>query len=273
MYKMRLTSGWYPKEKRKCEEEIKEFSSYYQNVQGYKRGGLVPHAGWFFCGKLICGVIQILKNNNPDPDLICVIGGHLTSNSPVLYLGYSEAETPLGNIKIDKVATEWITERLEFKCLEPNNGDNTVEIVLPFVKYFFPDVPIIGFRAPSSKLSIKLGNIIRDYADKNNLNLITIGAADLTHYGPNYDFMPAGFGKSGIEWARNNDKKLIDRILSLDAESVLSLANSEYSSCSPGPIASLIEFSKESKPFLLDYYTSYDIYPSDSFVGYVGILF
>jgi len=271
-YKMRL-QGWYPKDQKKCYEEIISYSSYYPVKEGYKKAGIVPHAGWFFCGRLIGGVIKSLKNNNPKPDLIGIIGGHLFSNSPVLYLDYKEAETPLGNIKIDKDATEDILNKIEYKALEPNNGDNTIEIVLPFIKYFFDNVPIIGFRAPSSRLAIDLGKIISDYVSKNGLNAILIGASDLTHYGPNYDFYPGGLGDNGIKWSNNNDKKLIDRVLALDSEGVIEHANSNYSSCSPGPIATVIEFAKDTKPFLLDYYTSYDIYQSSSFVGYAGILF
>jgi AmmeMemoRadiSam system protein B len=53
--------------------------------------------------------------------------------------------TPLGNIPVDKE----ITEQLEFngKFLEindiPHLGEHSIEIILPFVKYCFPDASIV----------------------------------------------------------------------------------------------------------------------------------
>jgi hypothetical protein len=80
-----------------------------------------------------------------------------------------------------------------------------------------------------------------------------------------------------VEWVkRENDKGLIDRALKMDTEGLLKHALENNSACSAGAAISAMTTCKTlgaEKGVLLDYYTSYDIMPDESFVGYAGILY
>jgi hypothetical protein len=80
-----------------------------------------------------------------------------------------------------------------------------------------------------------------------------------------------------VKWVKEvNDKEYVDRALAMDATGVLRVAASDQSSCSAGATAAAISAARTmgaSKANLVDYYTSYDIRPDNSFVGYAGILF
>ena len=71
-------------------------------------------------------------------------------------------------------------------------------------------------------------------------------------------------------------KGLFDRALKMDTEGLLKHAQKNDSACSAGAAASAIATCKAlgaEQGVLIDYYTSYDILPDESFVGYAGILF
>jgi AmmeMemoRadiSam system protein B len=62
----------------------------------------------------------------------------------------------------------------------------------------------------------------------------------------------------------------------MDPEDLLRHAQENDSACSAGASASAIATCKAlgvEKGILLDYYTSYEIMPDDSFVGYAGIVY
>ena len=107
--------------------------------------------------------------------------------------------------------------------------------------------------------------------------IICIGSTDLTHYGPNYGFMAKGLGPSSVEWVKKeNDRLFIEQALQMNAEGLLRHAVENDSACSPGAVASAVTTCKAlgaEHGVLLDYYTSYDIMPDDSFVGYAGIVY
>ncbi len=275
IFNMKLPEGWYPKSKAACIAEIESMYENYHPDHNHEVGGIIPHAGWYFCGKLSVNVIKTLSINKPTPDLICVVGGHLGAQHPILVFNYDEAETPLGNIKIEKGIAKEVVKNLSV-ANDPNEGDNTVEINLPIIKYYFENTPVIAFRAPPSELAIQLGHALKQYALDHKLNILLLGAADLTHYGPNYGFTPHGEGEEALRWVKEeNDRSLIDAMFKKDYESIINQSNSNKSSCSGGAIAAVCAYSEITPkiPALIDYYTSYDVYPNSSFVGYVGMIF
>lgn len=70
-----------------------------------------------------------------------------------------------------------------------------------------------------------------------------------------------------------NDKRFVDAALKLDPSTMLKLATRDQCACSAGAAAAAVAVAKKlgaNKAHLVDYYTSYDIIPRDSFVGYMG---
>ena len=186
-------------------------------------------------------------------------------------------ETPFGEIEVHQDFLKKLIERVETRKESPSTEDNTIEVQLAMVKYFFPETRLLAIRPPFSRDAITLGKEIARLAEDENLSIVAVGSTDLTHYGPNYGFAPKGVGPASVEWVKKvNDKVFIDSALKMDPEGLLDHARKNDSACSAGAAAAALATSEalgSTRGILLDYYTSYDIMRDDSFVGYAGIVY
>ncbi len=273
-----LPPGWYPGRAGDCRREIDGFNDYIKKFEQppvAAIGGVIPHAGWYFSGRLAALVMHQCAAAG-SPDLVAVFGGHLGTGPAVLYAD-DAWETPLGDLEIDQDMTGVLLEQGKVVREKGGTNDNTVEIQLPLVKHYFPESRLLALRAPQTSQAITLGKLVAETAAAQGKSLLVFGSTDLTHYGPNYGFAPHGSGPAAVEWVRNvNDRGFIDQTLAMDAEGLLGHASRNMSACSAGAVAAAcaacaVRGATEGR--LLDYYTSHDIMPGDSFVGYAGILF
>jgi len=273
-----LPRGWYPVDKKECQREIESFVEGWSTAVSLKvvRGGIVPHAGWYFSGMLAARVFHLLKSKSK-ADLIVLYGGHLGHEDPPRMVMEESWETPFGDMEMDSEFARSLMKRIEVKTESPTSGDNTVEIQLPMIKYFFPDVKLLAIRSPSSLKAETLGEEVARLANEKGVAILAIGSTDLTHYGPNYGFVRKGIGPSALKWVKNeNDRGFIDCALRMDTKGLIRHAEENNSACSAGAAASAIATCKTigaEKGTLIDYYTSYEIMPDDSFVGYAGIIY
>lgn len=277
--KRALPRGWYPVDKKECQREIESYlegwsPSQLQLVKGW--GGIVPHAGWYFSGRLAARVFHSLKLKSK-PEVVVLYGGHLSTEDLPRVVTEEACETPLGDIGIHEVFVKRLTEKMDLKKESPTSGDNTIEIQLAMVKYFFPEAKLVAIRSPLSLKAETLGKEVAEIAKEGGIPIVAIGSTDLTHYGPNYGFLSKGVGPASVEWVKKeNDKGFVDHALKMDTAGLLKHALENDSACSPGAAISAMATSKalgSEKGILLDYYTSYDVMPDESFVGYAGILY
>jgi len=273
-----LPRGWYPVDKKECQREIESFLEGWSTAVSLKvvRGGIVPHAGWYFSGMLAARVFHLLKSKSK-ADMIVLYGGHLGPEDPPRMVMENSWETPFGDMEMDTEFARSLMKRIEVKTEGPDSGDNTMEIQLPMIKYFFPDAKLLAIRSPSSLKSKSLGEEVARLAEERGISILAIGSTDLTHYGPNYGFLTKGIGPASVKWVKEeNDKGFVDRAMKMDTVGLLKHALENDSACSAGAAASAISTCKAlgaEKGILLDYYTSYDIMPDESFVGYAGIVY
>jgi MEMO1 family protein len=276
--KRTLPRGWYPADPKECRKEIESYLEGWgppDPVAGRGFGGIVPHAGWYFSGKLASRVLSCLASVRK-VDTVVLYGGHLGEENPHI-VTEDVWETPLGEMEIDHRFTGPLEKRMKLTRESPGSGDNTVEVQLAMVKYFFPEAKLLALRSPASPAAVKLGEEIAAISQAEGVSILAVGSTDLTHYGPNYGYMPKGSGPEAVKWVKQeNDRGLIGRALKMDAAGLLDHADRNGSACSAGAVASAVATCKAlgaEKGFLLDYYTSYDILPDESFVGYAGIVF
>jgi AmmeMemoRadiSam system protein B len=271
-----LPSGWYPASASECKHDIDDLIRGFQPPEGTWRGGVAPHAGWYFSGLAAAKVIKTLSSSGP-VDRVVVYGGHLPGpGDPIVYTE-DAWETPFGEHPMDSIFARDLVAANEAVEAPSRFADNTVEVQLPFVSHFFPDVPLIAIHSPASDRAVKLGEVIASVLVTKGMSAVFIGSADLTHYGPNYGFSPQGEGNVAVEWVKNqNDRSVIDKALEMDASGVIADARAKHNTCSSGPIASVIASCAKhgiSKGNLVEYYTSYDVMPGTSFVGYAAIVY
>ncbi len=269
--KRRLPEGWYPDTENAVNTSIEKWEEKKQGQKG--KSVIVPHAGWYFSGKIAANTIKLLSEES---DIIVIAGGHLGSNDSVLIADEAYFETPLGEIKN---SVQLLEKLLDSEIVKPDRvPDNTVEIQLPFVKKYFPETEIIWIRIPPEYEKVrKISSILTEYKNRSGKKITVAGSTDLTHYGINYGFMNHGTGEKALSWVKNvNDRNYIDMLLQYRIEESIEYALTERSACSAGGAALAAVFAEEegcTESELLYYYTSNDIYPSDSFVGYAGIIY
>jgi len=277
--KAMFAGSWYPESASECERQIKEFIKDAKTFSGMKPvGGIVPHAGWYYSGKIACNVIKILSEAGA-PDVLLVFGMHLHARSPRFLMKEGSWETPFGEIEIEDRIAARLAEKYSFEIetAQRFTRDNTIELQLPFIKYFFKDVKIVTMGVPPVEESLTIGRDAVKIAKGLGLKVMVLGSTDLTHYGENYGFVSHGTGAQAVKWVKNeNDKRVIDAMLEMNPGKVIKEALSNDNACCAGAAATAISAAKElgaSCAELVTYTTSYDISPGDSFVGYAGIIF
>ena len=276
-----FAGSWYPSSPAECEREINGFieeGRRFDLPSGEWVGGIVPHAGWYFSGSIACNVINRLTSDDP-PDVLVVFGMHLHPDDPCVMMAEGAWETPFGEIIVETQLAGELARQFPFTLESFNNfsQDNTIELQLPFIKYFFKNARIVAMGVPPAKSSLAIGQAVVEIAKRLDLNIKVIGSTDLTHYGPNYGFVSKGAGPQAIDWVRDqNDRRIIDLMLDMDPEKIIHEALASQNACCAGAAATAIQTAKHlgaDRAESIAYATSYDKNPSDSFVGYVGIVF
>jgi AmmeMemoRadiSam system protein B len=275
-----FAGSWYPSSASECEREITGFLAEGKNLTPPGRalvGGIVPHAGWYYSGSIACNVIHCLKGQDVT-DVVVLFGMHLHADSPSYMMAAGAWETPFGEIEVEETLAAELSQKFSFTLETPQRftQDNTVELQLPFIKYFFKDAKIVAMGVPPHKNSLEIGRTVVEISKRLGLRVKVIGSTDLTHYGTNYGLVSKGTGKQAVDWVRNeNDRRVIDAMLALAPESVIVEARSSQNACCAGAAATAIEAAKHlgaERADELAYATSYDKSPGDSFVGYAGIV-
>jgi hypothetical protein len=277
-----FSGSWYPSQASECEDSIQEFLETVDRRKGEPDralfGGIVPHAGWYFSGRIACYVIHRLKGAT-EPDVIVLFGMHLHKGNTGYIMPEGAWETPFGEIPVDEKLAKELAEKFHFKIETHDNfvQDNTIELQLPFVKYFFPDSKIVAMGVPPDRLALEAGVFAGETSKRLGYSIKVLGSTDLTHYGPNYGFTPKGRGKAAHDWVKNeNDRKVIDQMVAMDPLAVIEEAGENSSACCAGAAAAALAAGKAlgaKTAYEIAYATSYEKSPGDSFVGYAGIVF
>jgi AmmeMemoRadiSam system protein B len=270
-----LPAGWYPRNPSEITASISRFLQGFNRSSPFSRAAIAPHAGWYYSGRLASCAIASLE---PDTETIIVLGGHLPAGSSALFAMEDAVETPLGNMLIDAELRTALQKQLNGK--EDRFRDNTVEVLLPMVKHFFPKAHLIWLRLPAEIESFEAGKSISQVSKKINRKVNVLASVDLTHYGMNYGFSPQGSGNKALRWVREvNDAGFIQAVEAGNANEVLQRGERDKASCSAGAALGVMGFADAEglgKARLLEYATSADITGEeepDSFVGYAAMVF
>jgi len=266
-----LRPGWYPGQRELIEEFLDIFTKN-GKAEDAAHAVVAPHAGWYYSGPTAALAVSSLEST---AETVAVIGGHLPRGMPILIASEEGIRTPLGVMEIDRELRDRFCKQISYK---PDNYlDNTVEVLLPMVHYFFPDTKLLWLRFPADISSFDAGKLLSKTAEALGRRLVVTASTDLTHYGANYGFCPKGFGKPALDWMKNvNDAAFINAVLQGDPALVLERAEEDQSACSAGAVLGALGFVSGQKKSakLLEYRTSADVFEDEipsSFVGYAAI--
>jgi AmmeMemoRadiSam system protein B len=269
-----LPAGWYPRNP----AEIEGFVSPFVSVQSGARAAIAPHAGWFFSGRLAAQAAASLDRR---AETLVILGGHLGAGSPPLFAMEDGVRTPLGIMPVDAELRGVLLRELAGR--DDCYRDNTIEVLLPLARFFFPRASLLWLRLPAEMASFEAGALLAKTAAHLGRRVAVLASTDLTHYGANYGFSPAGGGSGALRWVRDvNDRNFIQAVEAENPALVLERAEKDCSACSAGAVLGALGFARTSgagHPRLLGYATSADVLAErgemfpDSFVGYAAFAF
>ncbi|BCS98010.1 MEMO1 family protein [Desulfoluna limicola] len=276
-----LRGQWYPESMESCLKEVEGYQKegWMHRAEGeHYRAGIVPHAGWFFSGSIACRVIEILARGTK-PDLLVLFGHHLRASDPTSVMTEGTLETPFGDLTVNADFSEAVSKapfiRQEMgPFMAP---ENTLELQLPFVRYYFGNIPVCLMGVAPNTHAEATGQFVVNTARDLGLTLKIIGSTDLTHYGPNFGFTPQGKGEAARTWVdESNDREAIDKMIALDAPYFTHEALTRHNACCAGAVTATLSAAQtlgSIQGIEIAHTTSFDKSPSDSFVGYTGVVF
>jgi len=267
-----LPEGWYPS----SAEEIRHFVRGIpdEEVRAGASAGMVPHAGWAFCGAMIARTIKCMAK---DLHSIVILGGHNPPGGRLIRYDEDAWDFPTTRLYRDVEISDSVNSRLsaEYKPVAESSADNTVEVVLSMVAAILPEVQWAAWRIPSDERSLDFGRVLAETVEKSDKSVVVIGSTDLTHYGPNYGFMPEESRSDPRGWVKKRDYEILRALANFDGIEALEAANKQKSACSAGGAVGAMEYAKvlgTGAGTILDYSLSSDLYPSSSFVAYGSII-
>ena len=136
---------FYPEDRREMLELFKTFGLE-EGRGGQAQAIIAPHGAWGFSGALAANAFSSAMGRSASINRVVILGPIHDKKEKGLFLSNSHSfHTPLGNIPVDQD----VTEELELcgKFLEiddiPHLREHSIEILLPFVKYCFPQASIV----------------------------------------------------------------------------------------------------------------------------------
>ena len=276
---------FYPNSQQECRNTLEGCFAEHptsSSVEGRIVGGIVPHAGWMCSGKVTAAVFAAIAVQR-SPETFIVFGAvHRVRGRQAALFGGGRWETPLGPISIDGRLAERVASQTNLVIDDPyaHEPEHSIEVQVPFIQLKFPDAKLLPIMVPPGGDAPEVGRAVARTIQAYRYDAVVVGSSDLTHYGPRYGFTPEGGGPQGLEWAKNvNDRRVIEAMLSLDADGIVPETAEHRNACGGGAIAAAIAASSvlgADRGVLLEHTTSREVLgPSsgDDAVGYAGIVF
>jgi AmmeMemoRadiSam system protein B len=274
-----LAGTWYPDSPERCTKQLELFEQTRQPSQRARLvAGVVPHAGWVFSGSIAYNVVGELARLGGDADTVVLFAGHLGPDAPASVMTHGSCWTPLGPLETDEALAAALVQQptVRAEAPEDHSQDNSAEVEFPLIRHFFPEARIVIVGAPPRPETLALADAIVDAAEDLGRSIVAIGSTDLTHYGPNYMFTPRGVGRDAERWVVDvNDPLFVDALCQGHPSEVIEVALSHRNACCPGAAAAALRCGErlgQRGAESLRYATSAEIHPSNSFVGYAGVV-
>lgn len=170
---------FYPAEKDEILNMFAQFDN--QKQANYSsRILIVPHAGYIFSGELAFNCYKFLDKSVKN--IFIISPSHYERIYGCVLPDYEEFQTPLGSIKINQILKE---EFSKFCDCSVNNlafeKEHSIEVQLPFIKYFLPDAQIIPVLYGCENFKNLTESISKFYKNRENAFIIS---SDLSHFYP-----------------------------------------------------------------------------------------
>ncbi len=256
-------------------------------------GAVVPHAGWEYSGRLAVRTLAT-AGRLVHPRSILLLGAvHVAGVRRACLIPDGVFATPLGDLEIDEdLAKRLVVEASDLveASVWPHVEEHSIEVVAPILAALFPAVKVVPVLVPARSDAVSFGIRCADISRSIEAEILAIASTDLTHYGGRrFGFAPRGEGEAALRWVlEENDRRVIDLALDLDAESIVPEARVHHNACGPGALAALLAYARRrgaTRGVVVGHTSSVDVESleglgepagrqafSDGFVSYAGIV-
>jgi len=248
-------------------------------------GGLAPHAGWMFSGRLAALTFKALHSSAALKTVVLFGADHqgMVRQGEVYPSGVWR--TPLGEAPVDQTLAEaLLADKALFRANpQVHEGEHSLEVQIPLIQVLSEGAKIVPVAVPPGDLAVPIGQAVGELLARKFPDAVVVGSTDLTHHGRAYGFCPGGRGQAGANWTKDNDARMIDLIQAMDAEKIVPEAEEHRNACGAGAVAAAVAACRAMgarRGICLAYTTSFDVMnelcpgrADDATVGYASVVF
>ena len=247
-------------------------------------GGLVPHAGWVYSGKVAAMTLKALSAGGLAATFVLFGADHTGAARFGEVYDRGAWQSPLGRTAIDEELAAALLAVCNSLRSNPTAHalEHSIEVQVPLLAALREDVRIVPIAVPATPAAVEIGRAVGDVLAERFPAAAVVGSTDLTHHGGHFGSQ-GGRGKVGEQWTRKNDHRMLELIETMDAERIVLEAREHMNACGAGAIAATIAACRclgASRGICLEYTNSYEIthaarpdYPDDTTVGYASVVF
>jgi MEMO1 family protein len=228
-------------------------------------GLVAPHAGYIYSGAVTGAVLSRVKFK----DTFIILGpNHTGMGAPVSIMTEGTWQTPLGAVEIDTRLAQKILSLSRYlkQDTEAHAREHSIEVQLPFLQFFKPDVKIVPIVLGVSDLAVfkAVGHEIARTVQELNQEVVIFASSDMNHYEPQ-------------RISQKKDHLAIEAMVAMDADALMTrIGEQDISMCGYGPASVMLTAARDLgavQASLVKYQTSGDTTGDfNAVVGYAGIM-
>jgi AmmeMemoRadiSam system protein B len=261
-----VSGQFYSGSAEKLKSEIAQLIDKQARAQPYI-ACLLPHAGYVYSGRVAGHTVARVNIND---NAVLLGPNHTGLGAPFSIMTAGSWQTPLGECQINSGLAKSILNKSSSlsEDVQAHIYEHSLEVELPFLQYYNPDIKIVPITATQAKLTIyqEIGRGIASAIKESKAehSTLIIASSDMTHYQPQ-------------EQAEKKDRQAIEAILELNEAKLIERINRfAISMCGYAPVAIMLAAAKSlgaKSAQLINYQTSGDVTGDySSVVGYAGIV-
>ena len=185
-----------------------------------------------------------------EPDVVVVFGAvHTPLNLQVGALDpFSLWSTPGGDCEAAGEVSEALAKGSDLFAMDErfHRREHAVEVELPLMLAVWPRAKLLAIEVPMVDAAAEIGLRTARALHERGLKAVYLASSDLTHYGPSYRFAPAGAGIEAMNWAKENDRRLLRRVEDFEIDQIVPEVRQNLNACGGGAIAAMLAACKES---------------------------
>lgn len=210
-------------------ESVKEFIKAYETKEEKAAAAcvLVPHAGYIYSGATAVRTLSKIII----PDTVILAGpNHTGLGARISVYPGGSWSTPLGDVELDGGLIDSLAEnRLFTKDTQAHIHEHSLEVILPMLRYFNPDVRVVCITAKYITLSE-----IKEAAEHIAActDALFVVSSDFNHF-------------ESSKTTERKDKEAIDKLMAMDAAGLYrTVAQENISMCGIVPACIGLEYSR-----------------------------